>query len=302
MIKPPSEPRPPKDPARPARTKAVRPDARPIRPDIDSLFRYETPIEEHLLAGRRIFVKRDDLFGRFPAPPLAKLRGLKRLIERRSADGIHTYGCWDTHFSKLGQGVAAICAATPGLKAIVSYPVSNKRDRPQAIIQAEHLGAVLLPVPSNHIAICYAIARKQIEALGGYMLPFGLECSEAVEAIADTAQKVDETVYEGGTIVLSCGSGVTLAGLVKGLRARPNRVIGLSSGRSVAAIIACLRRHCASLPPHLTVLPATLPYAHALAHPCPFPAHPNYDLKAWQYLEENLPGFRDPILFWNIGA
>jgi hypothetical protein len=230
------------------------------------------------------------------------LRGLRRVIDRLSAQGIFVFGCWDTHFSKLGQGVAALCAARAGLKAIVSYPISNKRGRPPAIVEAERLGAMLLPIPSNHISICYAMARNRIEALGGYMLPFGLECGEAVDAIADAAATVDEVVYANGTVVLSCGSGVTLAGLINGLRARPEKLIGISSGRSLPAIIACLRRHCAQLPSNLELHPAILPYAHELNYPCPFPSHPNYDLKAWQYLEQNLPKLSDPVLFWNIGA
>jgi hypothetical protein len=32
-----------------------------------ALFEDQTPIEEYLLGDRRVFVKRDDLFGRFPA-------------------------------------------------------------------------------------------------------------------------------------------------------------------------------------------------------------------------------------------
>ena len=267
-----------------------------------ALFQDETPIDEYLIDSRRVFVKRDDLYGRPPAPPLAKLRGLRRLLDRLTAEGQRVFGCWDTHYSKLGQGVAALCATRPDLKAIVSYPVSKKRSLPSAVAEAERLGATLLPVPSNHVAICYAMARKRVEAMGGYMLPFGLECAEAVDAISDVATAVNEGVYKNGTVVLSCGSGVTLAGLINGFRASPQRLIGISSGRSLNAITACLRRHCPRLPSNLELHPATLPYAHELDHPCPFPAHPNYDRKAWKFLEENLTRLPEPVLFWNIGA
>jgi 1-aminocyclopropane-1-carboxylate deaminase/D-cysteine desulfhydrase-like pyridoxal-dependent ACC family enzyme len=223
-------------------------------------------------------------------------------VDRLTAKEVCVLGCWDTHFSKLGLGVAALCAVTPGLKAIVSYPVSTKRDLPAAVVEAERLGATLLPVRSNHTAICYAMAKKRIEARGGYMLPFGLECSEAVDAISDVASTVDEGFYAGGTVVLSCGSGVTLAGLINGLAARPRKLIAISSGRSVDKIMACLRRHCPKLPSYLDVRPASLPYAYELKYDCPFPSHPNYDLKAWQFLENNLGMLPEPILFWNIGA
>jgi hypothetical protein len=266
------------------------------------MFREETPVEEYLLRERRIFVKRDDLYGRTPAPPLAKLRGLRRLVDQLSANGSGVFGCWDTHFSKLGQGLAALCATQSGLKALVSYPVSGNRGIPHSIAEAERLGAMLLPLPANRVAICYAMARKRVEALGGYMLPFGLECAEAVEAIAAVAATVDRQIYANGAIVLSCGSGVTMAGLINGLRAQPQKLIGVSSGRSLAAIISCLRRHCAKLPACLELHPATSPYAHEVDLPCPFPAHRNYDLKAWQFLEENLFSLPNPVLFWNIGA
>jgi hypothetical protein len=130
------------------------------------IFRDKTPIEEYLLRGRRVFVKRDDLYGRAPAPPLGKLRGLRQVVESLTANGNRVFGCWDTRFSKLGQGLAALCATRPDLKAVVSYPASKAPDLPHAIAEAERLGAILLPVPANHVAICYAMARKRVEALG----------------------------------------------------------------------------------------------------------------------------------------
>jgi hypothetical protein len=35
---------------------------------------------------------------------------------------------------------------------------------------------------------------------------------------------------------------------------------------------------------------------------CPFPCHKFYDLKAWEWLMENIDKLRPPILFWNIGS
>lgn len=273
-----------------------------VQNQVCDLFRDDTPIEEYRLNGRRVFVKRDDLYGRDPAPALAKLRGLRRILDRLTEKGCHVFGCWDTHFSKLGLGLAALCATRPGLKALVSFPTSTGRERPQAAVKAEQLGATLIPVPSNRIAICYAMARKRIEALGGYMLPFGLECREAVEAITETAATVDPSVYANGSIILSCGSGVTLAGLINGLSVKPKKLIGISAGRSKKMIVSCLRRHCAQLPSALELCPPTLPYACESDYPCPFPSHPNYDRKAWQYLECNLSRLPEPVLFWNIGA
>jgi hypothetical protein len=137
---------------------------------------------------------------------------------------------------------------------------------------------------------------------GGFMLPFGLECPEAVEAVKQEANRIPPEFIKGGTLVVCCGSGVTLAGLLSGLPVLPRKIIGVSSGRSLNKIVACLRRYVKRLPRCLELYDASMPYSLALSFPCPFPAHPNYDLKAWKFLLDNLQNCRKPILFWNIGA
>jgi hypothetical protein len=133
------------------------------------------------------------------------------------------------------------------------------------------------------------------------MIPFGLECPEAVAGVEEEAATVPPSTA-GGTLVLCCGSGVTLAGLLLGLPVRPRRIIGLSSGRSIQKIEACLRHFAGPLPTGLEILPAAVPYSVALEVACPFPSHPHYDLKAWDLLQTRLDDLQDPVLFWNTGA
>jgi len=78
--------------------------------------------------------------------------------------------------------------------------------------------------------------------------------------------------------------------------------VGLSSGRSLAKIRACVTKYVEAIPGWVKLIPATLPYDATPDFDCPFPSHPNYDLKAWQLLCKNLRRFREPILFWNIGS
>lgn len=52
------------------------------------IYRQRTPIERYLVNGRPIFVKRDDLFGRPPAPPLGKLRGMRAVLRDMHRNGI----------------------------------------------------------------------------------------------------------------------------------------------------------------------------------------------------------------------
>jgi len=269
---------------------------------MSSLFRDDTPIEIHRLDGDAIHVKRDDLYGRPPAPPLAKLRGLRLLLKRLYGCGVRLVGCWDTRVSKLGQGLAACCREFPGLRCIVSYPTKKGTQCPQSLQVASGLGAEIYPVPGSRIRISFARARSYIEGRGGVMLPFGLECEEAVDGVRRAAAKVPRKFLLGGTLVLCCGSGVTLAGLLGGLPVLPRRIIGVSSGRATSNILACLRRYAGDVPACLDLQEAETAYSIAASFPCPFPAHPHYDLKAWQFLCENREHLSKPILFWNIGA
>jgi 1-aminocyclopropane-1-carboxylate deaminase/D-cysteine desulfhydrase-like pyridoxal-dependent ACC family enzyme len=268
---------------------------------VTKLFRNSTPIESHRAGSRRVFVKREDLYGITPAPPLGKLRGLRLFLADANRRGIDLVGCWDTRISMLGLGLAACCREFPGMRCIVSYPMGKGDKTPLQAEQAASLGAELLPVPAARINICFAATRRYVEKRGGVMLPFGLECEKAVEAVATEARRVNRAFFSGGTVVLSCGSGVSLAGLLRGLSAQPHRIVGISSGRSLANILRCVRRY-AEIPNYLELREAQALYKTAIRFPCPFPSNPHYDLKAWKYLVENRARLRGPLLFWNIGA
>lgn len=265
-----------------------------------NLFREHTPIESYRIGGSEIFVKRDDLYGRPPAPPLAKLRGLRRLLEKLHSGGTRLVGCWDTRISKLGLGLAA-AGTFDGMRCVVSYPTKRGVPEPAHIREAALLGAEVYPVQGGRINISFSKARRYVESLGGVMLPFGLECREAVDGVRDEAARTPAELL-GGTLVLCCGSGVTLAGLINGLPTLPRRIVGVSSGRSIPNITACLKRYVEELPAGLELHEAETRYDDAESFPCPFPSHPNYDLKAWKFLVSRRRDLPEPVLFWNIGA
>src|SRR4051812_36668651 len=100
------------------------------------IFREDTPIEQHRIGKRPVYVKRDDLYASPPAPALGKLRGAMSLLGKLYSQGIRVVGCWDTRISALGQGIAACCATFPDMKAIVAYPKSKGSDVPQAVARA----------------------------------------------------------------------------------------------------------------------------------------------------------------------
>ena len=260
------------------------------------------PIEVYRVRKRTIHVKRDDLYASPPAPPLAKLRGLRVTLAQLCNTSISLVGCFQTRVSNVGHGLAAACLEFPSLKCLVVSPRAKGHPDATSLQAARSLGAAVEFVPANRLSINYAQARRYVEAQGGVMLPFGMESPEAVEAIACEAGRLPPDMVNGGTIILSCGSGVTLAGLVQGLQGTPRQIIGVSSGRSVAQIRRCASRHIGGVPDNVELVAPTMPYHDAPTIICPFPCDPHYDLKAWEHLEENLDNYVDPILFWNVGG
>jgi 1-aminocyclopropane-1-carboxylate deaminase/D-cysteine desulfhydrase-like pyridoxal-dependent ACC family enzyme len=267
-----------------------------------SFFRSSTPLEQYLLDNGHVWVKRDDLFARWPAPPLGKLRGARALLRELYRDGVRLVGCWDTRISALGQGITICARELPGLKVIVAYPASRGSEIPDPLRVASQFGAKILPVRAGRITISFADARKRVEASGGVLLPFGLDCIQSVSAIEREAARIPDSAVSGGTVVVSCGSGVTLAGLLRGLGARPSRYIGVSCGRSIGMIQRCLSKYVENCLDVVELIPPVHSYSKQLALSCPFPTHPNYDLKAWAFLRENFRSLRAPVFFWNVGA
>jgi hypothetical protein len=267
-----------------------------------NLYLEHTPIEEHNVRGRLVYVKREDLYGQYPAPPLGKLRGMRAVVRTLYNDGVRLIGCWDTRVSRLGEGLAALASEFDGLRTIVGYPVKALESVPFQITAAKQLGSTIMPLRGNVTPICFAQAKRRVERLGGTMLPFGLECEAAVAAVAIEATLTPVSLLENGTLVLCVGSGVTLAGLLRGLPVLPERIIALSSGRSLRTIRSCLQRHVGPLPRQLSLIEALMPYYASPRIAAPFPCHPNYDLKAWMLLTRCLKNLESPVLFWNIGA
>lgn len=267
-----------------------------------SLYLEHTPIERYRVQARDVFVKRDDLYARPPAPPLAKLRGLRAILARVDREGLDLVGCFEASQSRIGHGLAAACTEYPKLSCIVAFPKVKNRPASASAFEAQRLGARLLPIPSNLVAICYRQAARLIEAEGGWMIPFGFECPEAIQAVEEEARGLSPEIIDGGTLVVACGSGVTLAGLLRGLKGEPARIIGVSVGRSVDNIRRCLAKYANRVPQQLEIRPPTRPYRERPPIEAPFPCDARYDLKAWEVIVREIVTLQEPILFWNVGG
>ena len=273
--------------------------------DWEDFFMEHTPIEKYKVKDRIVYVKRDDLFGRHPAPPLAKLRGIKPILERLNEKGVKVVGINDTRVSKAGQGLA-ILAKQLDMKAILGYPNYRSGEIPPQHKIAQEYGAEIYPVRANRVNIMYYQTKKYVESKGGYMLPKALITMDTVKNVAREASTIPEDLLDG-SMVICAGSGTITSGVICGLKKIPDQFYVISIGmhkNKTQTILKLLWKYGKyySIPKQVKILRYPKDYYDEEKFSCPFPSHPNYDRKAWRWLVENIDSLKEPVLFWNIGA
>jgi 1-aminocyclopropane-1-carboxylate deaminase/D-cysteine desulfhydrase-like pyridoxal-dependent ACC family enzyme len=259
-----------------------------------------TPIERYYIKRRRVWVKRDDLFCK--TPPVAKTRGLRRLLKRLVREKCGLVGCFQSRVSDVGHAVAVVAREFPGIEVLVGVVGGPGGGVSSATTHARALGAEVVLLKPNVGNVCHAQISRIVQRRNGFMIPFGFEFREAVEGVEHEARSVDEKLSAGGTVVLCCGSGVTLAGLLRGLPGRPRKVLAVSCGRTEKRIAACVARHATWDKQLIEFVPPIMPYAIPCDCPCPFPCNRFYDRKAWRVLTERMSELTQPVLFWNVGG
>ncbi|MFT5730204.1 MAG: 1-aminocyclopropane-1-carboxylate deaminase [Desulforhopalus sp.] len=277
----------------------------------EELFLPHTPIESYNIGNRHIDVKREDMYCRDMIAPLAKMRGVHVVMEKMKSDGIDTVGVFDFKVSKAGVGISAM-ANLLGIRCIECYQhykAYNGKELPAQQQMCQSWGAELYPIKASRININYAVGRRYVLEQGGYMFPKGIILDETIDSVAYEVSHDAETLSRYDHLVINVGSGTIVTGLLKGL---------LENGlRPHVHAVSCTDStiHCKKLYDYLDklpvnecdeikldVYPAAIEYYSESTVECPFPSHPNYDRKAWQWLLENIDQLDGEILFWNIGA
>lgn len=167
-----------------------------------------TPVEEH--GG--YLVKRDDLF-RVAGGCGGKARTCLRLgqaARARGALGLVTAGSRQSPQVNIVAGVAK----TLGLGARVHVPSGG--DTPE-VLAAEAAGAEVHRHTPGYNTVIVARAREDAEASGWAEIPFGMECQEAVDATAEQVRAL--LGHPVRRVVVPVGSGMSAAGILKGLEA-----------------------------------------------------------------------------------
>ena len=188
-----------------------------------------TKIEEYLIRNKRIFVKREDLCAQYPLPPLAKLRGVYKHLQKVKAQGFKTVGVFDTKVSMAGYGTGLL-AKELGMECVTYYSGSAevKAHMPPNLIAAKKTCRTIVAVKPGRTPICYAYAKKDCEANGWYMMPQGLACSETSDEVARVAATIPKNILSG-SLVMIAGTGTILSGVIKGLQRLPLRLVSVSA-------------------------------------------------------------------------
>lgn len=275
------------------------------------MFLENTPIEEYKIGSEIIYVKREDLYGQDPMPPLAKLRGIRLVLDKLYKNGCRTVGVLDTRVSKSGWGVAAVRKFEhPDMNLMLGFPVTKANNTyPIQHQKAAELGATVLPQQGTRQSIMYYRFKRLVEDNNGVMLPHGLPFVETALSVAEQAAMVPKELIQG-TIVLIVGTGTMLAGILIGLMEEKNiNIVGISAGKNPTGQLNNIERIMNIAMPFqgkatgkIKLLNPIMEYNKECDCQCPFPSHPNYDRKAWYWLTKHINELKKPVLFWNIGA
>lgn len=272
----------------------------------------DTPIEIY----NGIYVKREDLCARGNLPPFSKVRGVLEYMIKLQQKGITTVGYTETSISMAGIAVASI-AKKLKMTAVIFDP--QYKETPDILAyhrkQWAKFGATIIPIKAGMAKVNWYICKQILENNFDHSLhlPLGLPFEETIES---TAREVKITLKKYGTnifpsVVTCVGSGTIAAGILKGLATDdiPRRLYGVMT-RSGNETIKKTKIHLKSgiqenglfkSKIELIMINPKWEYTQKSLFSCPFPCHPYYDLKAWEWLIQNRMQLIEPILFWNIG-
>lgn len=146
-------------------------------------------------------------------------------------------------------------------------------------VEAVEAGAQVVQVPHGRLNVVQSKARAYCSMSGARYLPLGFDLPEFVTRLTAVARGLDVAPAEVWCVA---GSGTLTRALQAAWPSAAHHAVQVGQPPSTGA--ACLHR-------------APEAFSEAAAAPPPFPSCPNYDAKAWQFLE----GHHGPgTLFWNV--
>jgi len=167
-----------------------------------------TPVEH--LAAIGVYLKRDDLF-KVAGVCGGKARSCFKLIDKYAGDSkVLVTKC--SRFSPQGIIVSAL-AARLGKKSMIFVPWS-KEDTEENTRIINNGGQLIKCYPGYPSVIDKKM--KELTPDDAYIIPFGMECSEAVESTRAQTRNIPFDKID--RIVITLGSGMSLSGLLWGMK------------------------------------------------------------------------------------
>jgi len=264
-----------------------------------------TPIIPYIIKGKEIFVKREDLC--IEQTNFSKMRGVVTNLKKVSNKVI---GVLDSLHSKAGWGVSYV-GKNLNKQVVLFYPKYKGEIQPRYNqIQALKFGAEIVPLQAGRSCILYHQAKKilQYKYKDSYMLPNALKLQESVDETAiELINTTPESLLDNTVWIVSVSSGTIGAGVLKGLlklNAKVNVIVHLGYSRSISQLKGYMEKKSGDLSKlKIFFIDEKYSYKDSVKGNVPFPCNPYYDLKAWNWLINNLDKLKGKkIMFWNIGA
>jgi 1-aminocyclopropane-1-carboxylate deaminase/D-cysteine desulfhydrase-like pyridoxal-dependent ACC family enzyme len=286
-----------------------------------------TPIETYSHKGIKYFVKREDLSCTLPGPPSAKMRGLSLFLKNLKQKGVKEVGYMDTAISMAGWGISYFAKIT-GLKAVLycpKYKDGYRYNQAEFIAKWGLFGAEIVPLehPAQHqINIHRAKRDFLLKYPDGVWLPNGLKFSETISAVKQEMQETISNVHPK-SIICSVGSGVMISGILQGLNQYPHKVEqifgvlvtqGIESKKKKLEVLNLAgfiekqaglffqKPNIHDIVSRFEIIESNYNYHDDPQIESSFPCNNYYDLKAFEWMLQNIKQLKQPILFWNIGA
>lgn len=254
-----------------------------------------TPVEEHPLGDGTVWVKRDDAYvlgGSAGGKVRSCLSITMRAAAKAGADPAGLVTAGSRHSPQVN--IVAAIARYLGAKCRVHVPAAAG-STPE-LLAAAAAGAEVVEHRPGHNSVIKARARDDAEARGWLLIPFGMEHPSAVTETAAQVASIAAMPEPPKRIVVPVGSGMTLAGVLRGLA---------DTGLDIPVLGVCVgadprTRIDKFAPPgwrgRCNLIDAAVKYeAEVHDESLGFPLDPIYEAKCVPYLQ---PG----DLFWVVGC
>ena len=264
-------------------------------------------MELYNVGGKDIYVNRGDLQGDgIEYPAWGKIKAVEEIFNsdlvKRDITLMHlnAYGSW------TGWALGLLCKKYD-MKFHMAFPA--RTDFPKEYLRfIEKMGVEVHSFKPNMDSLLrnklVGICNKE----GYQYFNSGFDCNPFLEYFQKSMKEVVYS-YDIDTLVVSGGSGVTLAGLVMGFECY-STLFSANTGRKVYAIVVSSKqggenalKRKGIVTNQVEVIKSEYEYNDRMDwYETPFPTNPFWDRKAWHWLENNVNKLDGRVLFWNLGG